>query len=156
MRSKASNLEREVHELPSKLEQHKARDEEQMKRTLALRQVIEKKERVQKGEIEQTQEQLEAFQKSLGLTIRKKSTGELHFRFTHIDDTDLNAQFEFALTEDDSAAYPQVHLVSCIPPLEKGPSIIESYNHSQHPQRLSTLVRLFRREFLASLATNRV
>jgi hypothetical protein len=154
MKKRNSVLQRDASELPSKLEQHKHRDEEQQRRTSAMQQVIQKRERAQKMEVEERKSELDAYQRALGLTIRKDSSGNTHFRFTHVDSSDLEAQFSFVVRvadENDSS----LSLVSCIPPLESASSIIESYNRSQHQGKFSTLVRIFRREFKATLASNR-
>lgn len=153
MKKKNSTLSRESGELPAKLEQSRSKDEEQLKRVSITRGVLEKKERVQRREIEERKNELGAFERALGLNIRKDSAGYTHFKFTHVDDMDLEAQFEFVISDAaESGDVGQIVLVSCMPALDNAQSFIDSYNKSKHPSKLSTLVRIFRREFQASIS----
>jgi hypothetical protein len=147
MRAKATKLQRESAELPERLKLYKEKDEQQQRRTSKTREAVEKVERLHKTEYQMKMEQLQAYQRGLGLTIHRKSNGEFSFKFTHIDDTDLEAAFEFVIMMDKEKA----SLVSCQPSLEQAQAIIDSYNHSESEQRVSILVRLFRRAFKASL-----
>ena len=162
MKKKNVTLQREAGDLPSKLEHSRVKDEDQLKRVSITRGVVEKKERVQRRQIEERKNELGAFERALGLNIRKDNAGNMHFKFTHVDDMDLEAQFEFVISYAEDCAADALHasepgtitLVSCMPTLERAQAFVDSYNKSTHMAKLSTLVRIFRREFQA-LISNR-
>lgn len=150
MKKKSNALQRDASELPAKVEQQKVKDEEQQHITSVTRMKVDKNSRIHKLQVEEKKSELDAYQRALGLKIRRDIDGNLHFAFTHVDDAELDAQFSFAIRIDDETTQT-VSLVTCVPPLEAAPSFIECYNKSKHPAKLSTLVRIFRREFQKSL-----
>ena len=151
LKKRSVALERDAGDLPVKVEQVRARDEEQQQRTTMTRMKVEKQGRVHKMEVEELWSTLQAYQRALGLTIRRDSNQNLHFMFTHVDDDDLDAQFSFVIRVEDEECQT-VSLVSCTPPLHAAPSFIEAHNLSKNPNKISTLVRIFRREFKSSLS----
>lgn len=90
------------------------------------------------------------------MTVHKVGDDQLSFRFRCVDVNDPTAEFSFTVrSASGQDSIDQVALVSCLPPLNSIPPIIESYNKSDHESKLSSLVRLVRREFLAYVTSNR-
>lgn len=156
MRKKNAALDREALDLPSKVETHKAQTDKQESNTSKRREVVFKKEREAKAAVEVERVELEVYKDALGMTIHKSGEDQLSFRFCCIDEYNPTAEFSFTIRGTSAAgSLGTVALVSCVPPLESVASFIESYNFSQREDKLSTLVRLVRREFFNSLPANR-
>lgn len=100
--------------------------------------------------------ELVAFQDALGMSVHKVGEDQLSFRFRCVDVNDPTAEFSFTIrSATGDLTIDQISLVSCLPPLNSVSTIIDSYNQSTHEGKLSTLVRLIRREFLAYVTSNR-
>lgn len=156
MKKKVATLDREASELPSKVELHKAQTDKQELKATKMREVVQKKDREARASVQVEREELEVYQNALGMTIHKNGEDQLSFRFRCIDVNDPTAEFSFTVSTssgslDQSAVF---ELVSCLPPLESVATIINAFNQSQHPEKLSTLVRLVRREFYNAVRTN--
>lgn len=156
MRQKASKLERQAtKDLPDKLKEYKHLDEEQQKRTRSMRLVVEKQERASRLEMTERKQELKAYEQGLGLKIRRRSNGEICFVFTHVDDKDVEAPFEFTIapTQANSSDYSNIRLVSCLPTMDAAANIVSNYNKSKRDaDKFSLLVRCMRAAFRATLS----
>lgn len=149
-------MDRQAADLPARVESHRSATEKADLKVSKTREMVAKQERVAKTSVESEKESLLVFANALGMTIHKVGDDQLSFRFRCIDVSDPTAEFSFTVrSANGPESIDQLAFVSSLPPLNSIPSIIDAYNQSQHKSKLSTLVRLVRREFLASLTSNR-
>lgn len=156
MKKSNNELQRQASDLPAKVESHRAATDKEEQRASKTREVVAKQERAAKTALESEKVSLLAFQDALGMTVHKLGDDQLSFRFRCVDVNDPTAEFSFTVrTSSASDEVDQLTLVSSLPPLNSILPIIDSYNESDHKAKLSSLVRLVRREFLAHVTSNR-